>query len=116
MLRLRAGALLGVRVRRISLRADASLSQKRHTAAHVLAMAVQRLVPDAQATLGPAIEHGFYYDFHFPTRQLCEADLPQITQEMRRIIKARLPITREELSLDEARFALCCIFGMSVFT
>ena len=51
------------------------LSIIRHSAAHVMAMAVQRLHPDAKITVGPVIDHGFYYDFHFPDHPLSDSDL-----------------------------------------
>jgi threonyl-tRNA synthetase len=55
-----------------------NLSKIRHSTAHVMAMAVQRLYPDAQVTLGPVIDNGFYYDFFFPNKQLSDADLSPI--------------------------------------
>jgi threonyl-tRNA synthetase len=70
------------------------LFQLRHTVAHVLAMAVQRLFSDAKVTIGPATETGFYYDFD-RAEPFTPADLKQITVEMRRIIKANLPVSRE---------------------
>jgi threonyl-tRNA synthetase len=66
-----------------------------------MAMAVQRLHPDARCTIGPWIERGFYYDFAVPT-PLTDADLPPIKKEMARIVKARLPFVREEVTYDEA--------------
>lgn len=71
-----------------------------------MAMAVQRLRPGTQVTIGPWIDNGFYYDFDTSAGEggpLTEADLPSIKKEMTRIIKARLPITREEVSPAEAR-------------
>lgn len=64
---------------------------------HVMAMAVQKLYPGAQVTIGPAIERGFYYDFDMP-EPITEKDLKSIKQEMQRIIKADLPFIREEVS------------------
>ena len=54
------------------------LSKIRHSTAHVMAMAVQRLHPEAKVTLGPVIDNGFYYDFFFPEKQLSDADLRPI--------------------------------------
>lgn len=54
------------------------LSKIRHSAAHVMAMAVQRLYPEAKVTLGPVIDNGFYYDFYFPEKQLSDSDLSPI--------------------------------------
>ncbi len=70
------------------------LQRIRHTCSHVLAMAVQRLFPEAKVTLGPWTETGFYYDFDCPTPFTPE-DLEQIELEMRQIIKADLPIIQE---------------------
>eukprot|EP00607_Mallomonas_marina_P008688 CAMPEP_0182423076 /NCGR_PEP_ID=MMETSP1167-20130531/8970_1 /TAXON_ID=2988 /ORGANISM="Mallomonas Sp, Strain CCMP3275" /LENGTH=616 /DNA_ID=CAMNT_0024601717 /DNA_START=185 /DNA_END=2035 /DNA_ORIENTATION=+ len=75
----------------------------RHTTAHVMAMAVQRLFPDAQVTIGPWIDNGFYYDFYFPEKKLTDTDLKLIKKEMDKIIKADYPIRREEVSRDEAK-------------
>lgn len=73
----------------------------RHTSAHVLAMAVQKLFPDAQVTIGPWIEKGFYYDFD-KEEPFTETDLKKIKKEMDRIISRNLPLTREEVAKEEA--------------
>lgn len=62
-----------------------------------MAMAVQKLYPGAQVTIGPAIERGFYYDFAMP-EPITEKDLKAVKKEMQRIIKADLPFVREEVS------------------
>lgn len=62
-----------------------------------MAMAVQKLYPSAQVTIGPAIERGFYYDFAMP-EPITEKDLKAVKKEMQRIIKADLPFVREEVS------------------
>lgn len=80
-----------------------NLLRLRHSAAHVMAMAVQRLHPKAKVTIGPWIENGFYYDFLFPEKQLDPEDLKAIKKEMDKIIRANLPIRREEVSREEAR-------------
>jgi threonyl-tRNA synthetase len=67
-----------------------------------MAMAVQRLRPGTQVTIGPWIDNGFYYDFDTGDAPLTDADLPAIKKEMQKIIKARLPIVREEVSASEA--------------
>lgn len=54
------------------------LGKIRHSTAHIMAMAVQRLHPNAQVTVGPVIDNGFYYDFFFPERQLSDSDLKPI--------------------------------------
>ncbi len=73
----------------------------RHSMSHVLAMAVQKLFPRAQVTIGPWTETGFYYDFDHP-EPFTEADLKAIQKEMGRIIARRLPLERLEVSREEA--------------
>jgi len=74
----------------------------RHDLAHVLAEAVQTLWPGTRTAIGPAIEHGFYYDFERDTPFTPE-DLPVIEENMREIIAAGRPFTREVWSRDQAR-------------
>ena len=62
-----------------------------------MAMAVQRLFKDAQVTIGPWIDRGFYYDFDLK-QPLTEKDLKAIRKEMAKISKANLPFIREEVS------------------
>ena len=78
-----------------------SLKKIRHTASHVMAMAVQKLFPKAQVTIGPWIENGFYYDFDQP-EPFTEQDLKAIKKEMIKIINRKLPVIREEVSREEA--------------
>jgi threonyl-tRNA synthetase len=78
-----------------------TLKKIRHTASHVMAMAVQKLFPKAQVTIGPWIEMGFYYDFDNP-EPFTEKDLKAIKKEMNRIINRKLPVSREEVSRSEA--------------
>ncbi|MCU0523865.1 MAG: threonine--tRNA ligase [Elainella sp. Prado103] len=78
-----------------------SLKRIRHTTSHVMAMAVQKLFPKAQVTIGPWIENGFYYDFDSPD-PFTEKDLKAIKKEMIKIIKRKLPVRREEVSREEA--------------
>ena len=78
-----------------------ALLRIRHSMSHVLAMAVQRLFPQAQVTIGPWTENGFYYDFDNP-EPFTEADLKAIRKEMLKIIGARLPLERLEVSREEA--------------
>jgi len=69
-----------------------------------MGMAVQRLFPDAQVTVGPWIEQGFYYDFYRTSgEQFSTSDLKAIKKEMDKIIKKDLPIREEIVSRDEAR-------------
>ena len=78
-----------------------SLKKIRHTTSHVMAMAVQKLFPKAQVTIGPCIENGFYYDFDTP-EPFTEQDLKAIKKEMIKIINRKLPVIREEVSREEA--------------
>jgi len=73
----------------------------RHSTAHLLAQAVQRLFPTAQVTIGPVIENGFYYDFAFE-RQFTPEDLAAIEAEMRKIAAEGLAVARSTLPRDEA--------------
>ncbi|KKU22684.1 MAG: Threonine-tRNA ligase [Candidatus Azambacteria bacterium GW2011_GWC1_46_13] len=73
----------------------------RHSYAHVLAAAIQRLFPDARFGVGPVIENGFYYDILLP-KAIGGEDLPKIEQEMKRIIKQNLKFEKEETGIDEA--------------
>jgi threonyl-tRNA synthetase len=79
-----------------------ALKKIRHTTSHVMAMAVQKLFPKAQVTIGPWIENGFYYDFDNP-EPFTEKDLKAIKKEMVKIIKRKLPVVREEVSREEAK-------------
>ena len=73
----------------------------RHSTAHLLAQAVQRLFPGAQVTIGPVIVNGFYYDFAYE-RPFTPDDLVKIEAEMEKIVKEQLPVTRSVKSRDDA--------------
>jgi threonyl-tRNA synthetase len=73
------------------------LQRMRHSAAHVMAEAVQEMFPDAKFAIGPAIEDGFYYDFDLP-RPLTPADFPEIEQRMAKIIAGKYPFVRDHWS------------------
>jgi threonyl-tRNA synthetase len=73
----------------------------RHSAAHLLAYAVKELFPEAQVTIGPVIENGFFYDFAF-ARPFTPEDLSLIEKRMAELAKLDLPITRRVLPRDEA--------------
>jgi threonyl-tRNA synthetase len=79
-----------------------ALDVLRHSAAHVLATAVRKLFPDAGIGFGPPIADGFYYDFDVP-RPFTPDDLERIEAEMRQVVAADYPITREEVGREEAR-------------
>lgn len=73
----------------------------RHSTAHLLAYAVKELFPEAQVTIGPVIENGFYYDFSF-ARPFTPEDLAAIEKRMAELAKLDLPVTRRVLPRDEA--------------
>ncbi len=78
------------------------LETVRHSTAHVMAKAVQRLFPGTKVTIGPSIETGFYYDFE-RAQPFTEDDLGKIEAEMATIVKANEPFVRHELPRDDAR-------------
>src|SRR5438874_9375519 len=77
------------------------IQRMRHSAAHVMAEAVQEIFPDAKFAIGPAIEDGFYYDFDLP-RTLTPEDLPDIEQRMQRIIAGKYPFVRSRWPREKA--------------
>ena len=81
---------------------EEKLELMRHSAAHVMAEAVQSIFPDAKFGIGPAIENGFYYDFDL-LRSLIPEDLPLIEAKMGEIVAADLPFVKEEVTKEEAR-------------
>lgn len=81
---------------------EETLSKMRHSAAHVMAQAVQSLFPEVKFGIGPTIEDGFYYDFDLP-RPLKPEDLPVIEDRMEKIIDANLPFTSEEINKEMAQ-------------
>ena len=81
---------------------EAALELLRHDAAHVMAQAVQELYPGTQVTIGPAIEHGFYYDFA-RDEPFTPDDLAKIESRMHEIVKRDLPIVREVWDREQAK-------------
>lgn len=79
------------------------LEHLRHSAAHLLAAAVEELYPHAKRTIGPAIEDGFYYDFDFGTEKVNEEDLKKIEKRMGEIVKHWKEFEHREVSVDEAK-------------
>lgn len=73
----------------------------RHSCAHLMAQAVQRLFPTAQVTIGPVVEDGFFYDFAYE-RAFTAEDLEKIEAVMQDIVKENLPVKRELMSRDDA--------------
>lgn len=82
-----------------------NIETMRHSLSHVMAAAIKNLYAATTTVkfgIGPAIDNGFYYDIDFGDLKVTDADLPKIEKEMRKIIKAKLPIVRSEKSRDEA--------------
>ena len=92
----------GDTVRIITAESDEGRHVLRHSTAHVMAQAVTDLFPSAKFTIGPAIEHGFYYDFDLGGQAFTESDLERVEQRMREIVKADQPFVRSVVQADEA--------------
>ena len=73
----------------------------RHSTAHLLAYAVKELFPEAQVTIGPVIENGFYYDFAYK-RPFTPEDLVAIEKRMAELAKKDIPVSREVWARDDA--------------
>lgn len=82
-------------VRFLTTKDPEALEVMRHSAAHVMAQAIMHLYPDAQLTIGPVVEDGFYYDIDMPP--VSEEDFAKIEAEMKKIVKAKLPLVRESV-------------------
>ncbi len=74
----------------------------RHSAAHIMAQAIQRLYPEADFAYGPATEKGFYYDVDLGDKKITDEDLEKIEAEMRKIVKENLKFNSFILPRDEA--------------
>ena len=85
----------------ITGRDEEGLEVIRHSCAHLMANAVQNLFPEAQVTIGPVIENGFYYDFAYQ-RAFTPEDLEAIEKEMERLAKENIPVERSVLSRPDA--------------
>ena len=85
----------------VTIKDEAGLEVLRHSCAHLMAQAVQRLFPSAQVTIGPVIEDGFYYDFAYE-RTFTPEDLEAIEKKMHEITKEDLGVTRSLMSRSEA--------------
>ena len=90
-----------VKMALITAKDDAALALIRHDCAHVMAEAVLELYPETQVTIGPAIENGFYYDFH-REKAFSEDDLASIEKRMHEIVDRDEAITRAVWTRDEA--------------
>ena len=91
----------GDKVKFVLIPSIEALEVIRHSAAHVMAQAVQELWPDIKVTIGPVIENGFYYDFDSP-KTFSPEDLKKIEKKMKQIIQNKLSITREKWSKEKA--------------
>ncbi len=85
----------------ITERDDEGLDIIRHSTSHLLAQAVKQLYPDAQVTIGPVIDNGFYYDFSYP-EGFTPDDLEKIEKRMEELVKQDLEVVREEVTRDAA--------------
>ena len=90
------------RVEIVTEKSPEALDVIRHSTAHLLAQAVQRLYPGTQVTIGPVIEDGFYYDFAPKGEPFKPEDLPAIEAEMKKLAKAAEPLSRSVKSRDAA--------------
>ena len=85
----------------VSPESPEGLDTLRHSTAHLMAQAVQSLFPGTQVTIGPTIENGFYYDFKRDA-PFSPEELQLIEKKMQELVKANLPIVREEMPRSEA--------------
>ncbi len=88
------------RLRLITNKDKEALEILRHSAAHVMAQAILHLYKDARLTIGPVVEDGFYYDIDM--EPISKDDFPKIEEEIKRIIKAKIPFKRKMVSKSEA--------------
>ena len=86
----------------ITGRDDEGLEIIRHSCAHLMANAVQNLFPEAQVTIGPVIENGFFYDFAYE-RPFTPEDLQAIEKEMERLTRENIPVARSVMSRADAK-------------
>jgi threonyl-tRNA synthetase len=91
----------GTKIELVTTRSPDAVEVIRHSAAHVMAQAVQMLWPEVKVTIGPVIENGFYYDFDSP-RTFSEEDFEKIEKKMQEIVNADYPLVREEWSSEKA--------------
>ena len=87
-------------VRLITTKDPEALEILRHSAAHVMAQAIQHIHKDARLTIGPVVENGFYYDIDMAP--LSEDDFPKIEAEMKKIVKAKIPFQRQVIPKIDA--------------
>lgn len=99
---LRAPVPNGTKIEIVTTKSPEGLEVIRHSAAHVMAQAVQAIWPDVKVTIGPVVDNGFYYDFDSP-RTFSPDDFEKIEKKMMEIINADLEIKREEMSAEQAK-------------
>ena len=85
----------------LTLKSPEGVEVVRHSSAHLLAQAVKQLFPEVQVTIGPVIENGFFYDFALD-RAFSSEDLINVETKMRELISQEIPVSRREISRDEA--------------
>ena len=90
-------------IERVEISSPDGLNILRHSAAHVLAQAVQNINPDAKLGIGPPIKDGFYYDFDFGSIEIKEENLKEIEKKMKQIIKQNQKFEQYSLPLTEAQ-------------
>ncbi|MGI6253402.1 MAG: threonine--tRNA ligase [Aminivibrio sp.] len=91
----------GGEIEAVSADSEEGIDILRHSAAHLMAQAVEELYPGTKYGVGPSIRDGFYYDMEIPGG-ITEEDLPKIEKEMRRLAKRSIPVERREMSKKEA--------------
>lgn len=79
-----------------------NLHAMRHSLAHIMATAIQKLWPEAKFGVGPVVEHGFYYDVDLGDNKISEADFKKIEESMRQVINSNVPFERFTKPIDEA--------------
>ena len=86
----------------ITATSEKGIEITRHSAAHIMAQAVQRIFPGTKVTIGPVIENGFFYDFD-PEKPFAEEDLVKIEKEMEKIVKENYEFKRSEMTAEDAK-------------
>jgi len=86
----------------MSNKINKQLENSRHSMAHLMAAAIQKLWPNARFGVGPTVEHGFYYDVEIPDYSLKEEDLKKIEKQMKKLLSGNLEFTKQTVSIDEA--------------
>ncbi len=91
----------GTKIELVTTRSPEANEVIRHSAAHIMAQAVQRIWPEVKVTIGPVVENGFYYDFDSPFH-FTEDHFEKIEKEMQKIIDANYALVRKNIPIDEA--------------